>query len=270
MDRLEIPPLPGHPDPHSRGLPLFHQIQQSSPCSVSRIQGVCNGCKKSMRRRDLKECQKCRRVNYCGVPCQRADWPEHKRTCNVSPDLNLTFCTGRRLAEHDYFRMHMLLYALSAMGPPKFADEPHDFVLMVVVDMVPVSAAKPEGRKRITVTNMLPVPTSVLPADVYAMLDLSLQNVAQHTVPYAVHALLIVTAEKFPEGEDRLDSRFRISMLFPSDFITSHMDLPEFSLDLFSHSHGVYRRVNLDMDFLFESINDELQLDEDDYYQMQA
>ncbi|KAF7336451.1 RNA polymerase II-associated protein 3 [Mycena sanguinolenta] len=79
------PPLPTHPDLHLRGLPLFQRIQQTSPVNVGGIHGACHVCKKAMHRRDLKECQKCRRVTYCGVACQRAHWPDHKRACNVAP-----------------------------------------------------------------------------------------------------------------------------------------------------------------------------------------
>ncbi|KAF8166273.1 hypothetical protein K438DRAFT_1857375 [Mycena galopus ATCC 62051] len=257
------PSRPTEADPHLRGLPSFQRIQQTPGVNLSSVHGTCQVCKKPMHRRDLKQCKKCCRVNYCGVTCQRADWPEHKLTCNVAPDQNITFRTGRRIIEHQYFNIHFLLYALRAIGPAKLAHEARDFVLMVVVNMVPVSAAKPNGRKRITVTNILAVPTSVMPPDVQVILDAGLQNAGQH----AVHGAWIVTAGIYPEGEE---TRFRMSLLMPDNFISSNMHLPQFSLDFFSHSYGVYRRVNLDLDFLFESINDELRLDEENYYQLQA
>lgn len=33
--------------------------------------------------KDLLACGKCRRVKYCGGPCQRQDFPGHKRVCGA-------------------------------------------------------------------------------------------------------------------------------------------------------------------------------------------
>ena len=33
------------------------------------------------KEKKLKRCGKCRRVYYCSVKCQRADWKEHKKVC---------------------------------------------------------------------------------------------------------------------------------------------------------------------------------------------
>ncbi|KAJ6484919.1 hypothetical protein C8R45DRAFT_999635 [Mycena sanguinolenta] len=258
------PPRPTDPDRHLRGLPYFQWIQPTPPVNVGGIHGACYVCNKTMHRRNLKECQKCRRVNYCSVSCQRVDWPEHRRTCNVAPDEYLAFRAGRGLTEHEYFHLHLLLYALRAMGPAKLAHQPRDRILMAVIDMVPVSAAKPAGRKRMTVTNILTVPTSVTPPGVQSLLHSALQTAGEH----AVHGVWIVTAGSHPKpGEE---TRFRVSLLVPDNLISSYMHLPQFSLDFFSHSYGVHRRVNLDMDFLFESINDELRLDKENFYQLQV
>jgi hypothetical protein len=32
----------------------------------------------------LKACSRCRDKQYCGRECQRRDWPDHKKTCNVA------------------------------------------------------------------------------------------------------------------------------------------------------------------------------------------
>jgi hypothetical protein len=40
------------------------------PCSATRSDGV-----------DLKLCARCKRVYYCGRPCQTEDWAQHKKVC---------------------------------------------------------------------------------------------------------------------------------------------------------------------------------------------
>ncbi|KAJ6484921.1 hypothetical protein C8R45DRAFT_999640 [Mycena sanguinolenta] len=257
------PSRPIHPDLHLRGLPAFRAIYPSQTVNIARFHGLCQVCKKPMHRRDLKESQKCSRANYCGVTCQRADWPEHKLICNVAPDHNITFRTGRRLIDHQYFSTHLLLYALRAIGPAILAHEPRDFVLMVVVDMVPVVSGAPNGRKRIAVTNILPVHISILSPDVRDMLHSGLRNAHE----YPLHAVWIVTSGIYPENEG---TRFRISLIVADNFISSSTHLPQFSLDLYSHSYSQFHWVNLDLDLLFESINDELRADDENYYEMQA
>ncbi|KAJ6462174.1 hypothetical protein C8R45DRAFT_1178668, partial [Mycena sanguinolenta] len=240
------------PDPHLRGSTSFRRLKPMP--HTKRIQPVS----------ELKKCRKCGRVNDCSKACARANWSEHKLICNVAPDGNITFRTGRRIADHDYFRRHLLLYALRAIGPAKRAHEARPSILMVVVDMVPVSAAEPNGCNRTTVTNIVAVPTSILPPDVRDMLDLTPQNTNGQG---PVHALWIVTSGIYPDGEA---TRCRVALLMPEDFISSNTHLPHFSLDCCSNSYGVFRRMNLDLDFLFESINDELRLDEEDYYGMRV
>lgn len=43
--------------------------------------GMCNGCQKKKKRKDLMICNTCRVAQYCCVGCQKQDWPDHKRTC---------------------------------------------------------------------------------------------------------------------------------------------------------------------------------------------
>ena len=41
----------------------------------------CAGCEKSFIQTELKRCGACNVAHYCGIECQRADWPIHKRHC---------------------------------------------------------------------------------------------------------------------------------------------------------------------------------------------
>ncbi|KNC81273.1 hypothetical protein SARC_06384, partial [Sphaeroforma arctica JP610] len=39
---------------------------------------------------DLKNCSKCKTPAYCGVECQRADWPRHRKICWPNQTHNIT------------------------------------------------------------------------------------------------------------------------------------------------------------------------------------
>ncbi|KAJ7093692.1 hypothetical protein C8R44DRAFT_860575 [Mycena epipterygia] len=91
----------------------------------------------------------------------------------------------------------------------------------------------------------------------------SLRTLPKHS---AMHCVWIATTGIYPEGKE---SRFRLAVLDAADIMVSSAHLPNFSLDLPSHSYNTFRRLNLNMDFLFESINDQLRLDVDNYYQLQ-
>uniref|UniRef100_A0A0W0FS35 MYND-type domain-containing protein n=1 Tax=Moniliophthora roreri TaxID=221103 RepID=A0A0W0FS35_MONRR len=56
--------------------------------SHSRITGHCHTCQKSPqdlgRDKPFAACSKCREVVYCGVECQRENWPVHKLACALS------------------------------------------------------------------------------------------------------------------------------------------------------------------------------------------
>ncbi|EEB98630.1 hypothetical protein MPER_01828, partial [Moniliophthora perniciosa FA553] len=56
--------------------------------SHSRITGHCHTCQKSPqdlgRDKPFAACSKCREVVYCGVECQRKNWPVHKLACALA------------------------------------------------------------------------------------------------------------------------------------------------------------------------------------------
>jgi hypothetical protein len=44
--------------------------------------GVCYGCGMNFECKYLKKCTRCNLAHYCGVECQRKEWPRHKIECN--------------------------------------------------------------------------------------------------------------------------------------------------------------------------------------------
>ncbi|KAJ7453260.1 hypothetical protein B0H11DRAFT_277775 [Mycena galericulata] len=259
-------------DRHQKQLPFFRVVpwephtlsEEANPLNA--VSGACHACKTPHKMKDLKTCRKCRRVNYCSTKCQRAEWPDHKLTCKVAVDDNKTIHIGRNLADHQYFHTHLMLYAIRALGPAKPPQEEHDLILMVVIDMVPMLAPgpKPNGKMHIVIKNIVPVPTCIVPEEVAYIQRANLKNLMAELNPS--HSVWITTTGIYPEGED---CRFRLNCIVAAEIIASSAHLPGFSLDLYSRSHGLYRRINMDLDFLFESMNDELRLDVDNYYQMQ-
>ena len=43
--------------------------------------GICHHCNGRFERRALKDCTRCRKVQYCCKQCQKADWSHHKEDC---------------------------------------------------------------------------------------------------------------------------------------------------------------------------------------------
>ncbi|KAJ7251952.1 hypothetical protein C8J57DRAFT_668420 [Mycena rebaudengoi] len=79
------PPRANIRDLHQLNRPFFRNAMMS-PTHTNPVTGLCHNCKVTMDRRDLKTCQKCRRVNYCSVQCQKIEWPEHKLLCAKAID----------------------------------------------------------------------------------------------------------------------------------------------------------------------------------------
>ncbi|KAJ3719101.1 hypothetical protein DFJ43DRAFT_1032025 [Lentinula guzmanii] len=98
-------------------------------------------CKGTTRRSDLMQCARCKTINvrYCSRACQKAHWPEHKKTCSVTPRTIISFTL--RMVEHacaiTRFQ-HMLIvsaiYMLDLTSNPATAD---DHFIIVPVTMRP-------------------------------------------------------------------------------------------------------------------------------------
>ncbi|KAJ7613829.1 hypothetical protein DFH06DRAFT_1241853 [Mycena polygramma] len=271
---LENPPRANYKDLHQLQLPFFLEVPPppdnlAKNNGAAALHGACHFCKTPKKIKNLKTCRKCHRVNYCSAECQRAEWPDHKQSCTVARDGNTTIRLGRNLPDHPYFTTHLVFYAVRALGPPKPLDAQHDAILMVVVDLLPMlaSGTTSTGKMHVIVKNIVPIPLCIAPDEVVYVHRANRANLQSEGVREPAHSIWIVTTGVYPEGED---CRFRLVTMHVSELITSFAHLPTFSFDLYSHSHGVVRRVNLDLDFLFESINDELRLDVANYYQLQT
>ena len=54
--------------------------------SESSDERVCSHCfKVGKKNKELNACSGCRMAQYCSEECQKAAWPQHKKTCKRTP-----------------------------------------------------------------------------------------------------------------------------------------------------------------------------------------
>lgn len=96
MDYGKINELSGNNDDDLHTLIRFYQKRIPCSCldekyteirSAPKV-GLCfyNNCPlpgRKMERKNMSYCTRCRLANYCSSECQKADWPRHKKNCNI-------------------------------------------------------------------------------------------------------------------------------------------------------------------------------------------
>jgi len=55
---------------------LYSEIKKSQDRGIG-----CDHCNQSIKRKDIKQCKRCKCANYCSRECQVSDWPAHKEYC---------------------------------------------------------------------------------------------------------------------------------------------------------------------------------------------
>ncbi len=65
---------------HNKICGVKHLKMMENP-PIFRVENTCMTCHDIKPKMKFKTCGICRRVYYCSVKCQRADWKEHKKTC---------------------------------------------------------------------------------------------------------------------------------------------------------------------------------------------
>ncbi|KAJ7250742.1 hypothetical protein C8J57DRAFT_1474851 [Mycena rebaudengoi] len=227
---------------------------------------TCRTCKTTKSRDEIKTCQKCKRATYCNSTCQRADWAEHKSSCSRPPDNNVTIRLGRELTDHIYIRTHLMFYAARALGFLHHPIPSNNCLLMVSVEMVPITTASKE-RRRISIQRLLAIPVAILPDEVVETHANILERMKDMVPGDPIAGVWIVTNGVYQDGEE---TRFRmVGTPVPFEVLRGARK-PGFSMQLRSHSFAMERRVTTDLDFLFSSIEDELRLDVDNYYKLQT
>ena len=62
--------------------------------------GICIHCGKVKERAMLMVCGRCGIMQYCSRGCQRADWPSHKRNCNIHVSTHAQQKSKKGFSEH--------------------------------------------------------------------------------------------------------------------------------------------------------------------------
>ncbi|KAI9005035.1 hypothetical protein DFJ74DRAFT_403220 [Hyaloraphidium curvatum] len=67
------------PDGSGRSVRDFLRQRQRTAAERSETEDTCDRCGAAGK---LKRCSRCGLARHCGSACQKADWAEHRRTCN--------------------------------------------------------------------------------------------------------------------------------------------------------------------------------------------
>ncbi|KAJ7603878.1 hypothetical protein DFH06DRAFT_1255942 [Mycena polygramma] len=231
---------------------------------------ICFLCRAKKLRKKIKTCTKCMAVKYCSVDCQRADWPEHKKSCKPASDNHITVRLGRTMSQHQYFPSHLLLYAIRALGLTTRMNNYTRFILLIVVEMVPIVSPGPPGTpsQRLAISRLLSVPIHVIPDKVRdEYVELVNQALANH-LGNPLYGYWITANGIYTEGGDW---RYRLwvsrleGQLLHALRNDASMSFPVQSLSLGREQH-----LRLDLESLFQNMEDELRLDVANKYDLRA
>ncbi|KAJ7479140.1 hypothetical protein FB451DRAFT_1556817 [Mycena latifolia] len=231
---------------------------------------ICYTCRKKKPRKEIKMCRKCMAIKYCSVECQRADWPEHRTSCKLPHDNHVTMRLGRAMSQHPYFFAHLMLYSLRAMGITTRPTNYHKFILLVIVEMVPVASPVPPGMPstRLSIRQMLSVPIHIIP-DKPRNEYIELVNQLQLKHPGdALYGYWITTNAVYAQGDDW---RYRMWVSpVAQQLMRAFQADPRYIIPMESLSRGTEQHLSLNLGSLFQNMEDELILDVHNRYQLRA
>ncbi|KAJ7351468.1 hypothetical protein DFH08DRAFT_806190 [Mycena albidolilacea] len=225
------PPLQNPANPHQMSLPFFYKSPaDSKPQSVQiNLGGVILICV----------------VRLCSVATSTIAIRYVKEwTGNYFPFLIQYTAknTGKMMM------VHLILYTLRMLGLPKLPSENHEFLLMVVIDLVSISPPPSDSwkpQKCIAVTNILPVPICLVLQEI---VDIHHAVVAGMRAEVCLHSIWITTTSVYQPGKEE---RLHVSVLTIRLFVLQNVGNLMFTLYLYSRSYGLYQHINFDLDFLF-------------------
>ena len=62
---------------------LKHPTEIREKREKEKNEGRCHKCNKTAPRKEFQRCSRCQLVMYCDTTCQRGDWKDHKKMCNL-------------------------------------------------------------------------------------------------------------------------------------------------------------------------------------------
>ncbi|KAJ7457842.1 hypothetical protein FB451DRAFT_1183161 [Mycena latifolia] len=211
--------------------------------------GTCASCKTIKWKREIKTCRGCGTAVYCDEVCQRKHWPTHKKNCiRYDDDDVLAMHLCRNLLDHKYISMHLLIYAMRAIGALHHSNPPYLTVLLVFVKMVPLATGLP-ARRRLSITNIVTAPLAVFEKDTRDSYVIQLQQTRDTCrMPGAPGVAILVTPKK-----DRQVDKGRV-IIFMQRVVPELVVLATQSvvpIGFQSHSFGTPWNVTSDLDELY-------------------
>jgi hypothetical protein len=108
------------------------------------------------------------------------------------------------MSQHQYFSIHLLLYSIRAMGLTTGLLNYQRFILLVVVEMVPILPPAPPGglTQRLAIRQLLSVPIHIIPDKVRNEYIDMVNQIQKNRNVDAVHGHWITTNGIYVDGDD--------------------------------------------------------------------
>ncbi|KAJ7878027.1 hypothetical protein B0H13DRAFT_2346820 [Mycena leptocephala] len=268
--RLDFPPAHGSTltAPADSCLrPSASSVKIPPPQKKKRGKVPCNGChEKQVYPEEAVYCQKCGTSPYCNEGCKRKDRHLHKLRCPVMAehkvllDLSETFSL-----QQPYFKTVFEKYVARALGP---AAPPCAMLLITHLGVVPHSGGT--HGQRLSVEQINIVPLHIITADTANsyMFLLGVANMMQKAATATIVPIMFNPAFEVDLGPNEPPDSFSATQMLtvtPED----STDI-ESMVEVYSVAFGATRELRLDLDVLYRAIEDEIELDVNNYYGLRA
>ncbi|KAJ6612524.1 hypothetical protein B0H10DRAFT_291676 [Mycena sp. CBHHK59/15] len=92
--------------------PTRGQVRESAETCLQ----VCSACSNPPSDGSLKNCSRCRIVQYCSKACQKSDWPLHKQSCTPYTAEAISLELSKKLVANNYLLNYIGVYAVISLG----------------------------------------------------------------------------------------------------------------------------------------------------------
>lgn len=154
------------------------------------------------------------------------------------------------MSQHQYFSAHLMLYSIGAMGIASRPLNYRKFILLIIVEMIPVPSPAPGAPStRLAIRNLLSVPIHIIPdkpRDEYIEL---VNQLYAKSPEDSIYGYWITANGIYAEGDD-WRYRMWVSPIEPQLMQILRHD-PKYSFPMRSLSFGTEKRLTLDLDLLF-------------------
>ncbi|KAJ7482541.1 hypothetical protein FB451DRAFT_1441898 [Mycena latifolia] len=276
--RMDFPPAHGSAltapaSPDNR--PSVSQAQRPAGASKD-TKVMCNGChSKFLNPVEAIYCPKCGTSPYCNEACRRADGHLHRIRCPVMAEHRVLLKLSESLAKPDpYLKTLFEKYATRALG--QLVPIPPLCLMVLIAHLGVVSSQSQSGARthtqRLCVEQLNIVPLSILPAATARSCRLvSIAAGIQKAANATVLPMMFSPNIEVDLGPNEPPDSFAVmNMLTVTPVEYGDIESTGDTVEVYSRSFGVMRELKLDLDVLYRAIEDEIELDVDNYYRLMA